>query len=269
MRLAENPVGNVVSGAEIRVPKLSHVVADRLRAQIVSGQLQAGSRLPPETELLEVFKISRPILRESLRILESEGMIAVSRGVRTGAIVLGATIDRAAEYASVMLASGGTTLSDVHTARIFLEPSIVRALASRPDTERDQDLRECVQGIEGLLQQSDYSAAALRVNDFHEMLVRYSGNQTLILLAGILRVVLGDNFSNIVTGGRETNDKALHRNLEKTIKSYFQLVELIASGKAGDAESFWKRYMEGGLEFMERTGIGKKPIVLRQQNGAS
>jgi DNA-binding FadR family transcriptional regulator len=67
------------------------LVSDVLRHEIAIGLLAAGANLPSEVQLMRRFAISRPTYREALRILESEGLIRVSRGMRGGARVLAPT----------------------------------------------------------------------------------------------------------------------------------------------------------------------------------
>ena len=62
-------------------------IADELRALIVSGELSEGDSLGHEPDLVERFGVSRPSLREALRILETEGLVTVVRGVHGGVVV--------------------------------------------------------------------------------------------------------------------------------------------------------------------------------------
>jgi GntR family transcriptional repressor for pyruvate dehydrogenase complex len=55
-------------------------VADQLRSLILGGDLSPGDRLPPESELIELFGVSRGTVREALRALASQGLITTSRG---------------------------------------------------------------------------------------------------------------------------------------------------------------------------------------------
>src|SRR5262249_13589793 len=61
-------------------------IADELRRLIVSGELGDGESLGHEPDLIERFGVSRPSLREALRILEAEGLITVVRGVNGGVV---------------------------------------------------------------------------------------------------------------------------------------------------------------------------------------
>ncbi|MBA3518702.1 MAG: GntR family transcriptional regulator [Rhizobiales bacterium] len=56
-------------------------VTNALREQILSGRLAPGARLAPETELARWLGISRPTLREAIRVLARESLVAVKHGV--------------------------------------------------------------------------------------------------------------------------------------------------------------------------------------------
>ena len=68
----------------MRVPKAADLVAEHLRRQIIRGDLAADEPLPAEAELMQIYNVSRPTLREALRILEHEALIVVKRGAAAG-----------------------------------------------------------------------------------------------------------------------------------------------------------------------------------------
>src|SRR3546814_1378599 len=115
--------------SRIRVPKTSELVADQIRAQIVRGELTEGDSLPPEGALMTTLGISRPTLREAFRILEAENLISVVRGSRSGARVHQPSTELVSRYAGYVLESQGTTIADLYTARLAIEPTVVRWLA--------------------------------------------------------------------------------------------------------------------------------------------
>lgn len=75
------------SGLEpVSVPRLSDVIAERIRDFIVGQDLQPGTRLPSERVLAARFGASRPIVSQAMRTLALSGLIESRRG--SGAYVL-------------------------------------------------------------------------------------------------------------------------------------------------------------------------------------
>lgn len=62
---------------------LTAVAQQELRQAITDGTFQPGSQLPTEAELCEMLGVSRTVVREALRVLENDGLIARRHGVGT------------------------------------------------------------------------------------------------------------------------------------------------------------------------------------------
>jgi DNA-binding GntR family transcriptional regulator len=92
--------------AEIRVPKTAELVASEIRNGILVGSLQPGDRLPAENSLMSSFGVSRPSLREALRLLEAEELLDIRRGARGGAVVRRPSALPALRAAAAWLALG-------------------------------------------------------------------------------------------------------------------------------------------------------------------
>lgn len=58
-------------------------IAAALRARVLDGAWESGSRLPTERELCEQFKASRITVRRALQILEEEGLVERRQGIGT------------------------------------------------------------------------------------------------------------------------------------------------------------------------------------------
>src|SRR5664279_1398137 len=91
------------TSSRVRIPKAAEIVSKVLRDQIVRGQIAEGASLAPEWELMERFGVSRPSLREAIRVLESEGLITIQRGARGGAIVHSPKMSVATRYVSLVM----------------------------------------------------------------------------------------------------------------------------------------------------------------------
>jgi DNA-binding GntR family transcriptional regulator len=91
---------------------LRRQVVDELRQAIIAGRLEPGARLI-ERALIEMLGVSRTVLREALRQLESEGLIAVLPN--KGPVVRELTLDEAKDLYSIRAVLEGLA------ARLFVE----------------------------------------------------------------------------------------------------------------------------------------------------
>src|SRR5215207_11183905 len=169
--------------AAVRSPKTAELVAGTLRRMVVDGQLKEGDFLPNEAELMTHFGVSRPTLREAVRVLESERLVEVRRGARTGARVRTPGPEIVARPAALLLELAGTTLSDVMTARLAIEPYAARLLAMNGTQKAHDELARLVADIPAQCEAGEIARASALL---HRRLVELSGNATLGIIAGML-----------------------------------------------------------------------------------
>ena len=112
-------------------PRRALVVATEIRARIAEGGLGDGDRLPPLAELADEFGISRPTLREALRILEMEFLLDLRTGDRGGATIRTPSTRVAAQLAGIVLEARRTTFADFFRALQQIAPPIMGLVASR------------------------------------------------------------------------------------------------------------------------------------------
>lgn len=62
---------------------LTEIAQQELRQAIIGGTFRPGSQLPTEAELCEMLGVSRTVVREALRVLEDDGLVARRHGVGT------------------------------------------------------------------------------------------------------------------------------------------------------------------------------------------
>src|SRR5258708_7819114 len=96
----------------IELERGSQVVARRLRAKILYGQLATEQRLPPEPEYAEQLGVSRNVLREALRLLEQEGLVEIRRGHTGGIFLTKPDVDVLVRLLKVILARSQVLVDD-------------------------------------------------------------------------------------------------------------------------------------------------------------
>lgn len=214
-------------------------IADELRGLIVSGELSEGDSLGREPELVERFGVSRPSLREALRILEAEGLITVLRGAGGGVVVHEPDERMMARTAALVLASRNVALEDVFAARTLVEPLAAGALAGmRARRAVLDELRALVQAQEDCLGDPELFAAANAT--FHERLVSLAGNQTL----GLFTEMLNEIVTRAVTEVSRSEDTVGSLSVRRRgIRSQLRLLELIKAGDRNAAELHWRSHM--------------------------
>ena len=140
---------------------LRQQVVDALRRAIIEGRLAPGARLV-ERELTEMMQVSRTVIREALRQLESEGLIAIIPN--KGPVVRALTQAEA---------------KDLYQIRAVLE-----GLAARLFTEHasDAQLKRLAEALEVVVQAyagGDAQQVLETKNRFYDVLFEGAGSETL------------------------------------------------------------------------------------------
>lgn len=228
---------------EVRPPKTGELVARRLRRMIVEGQVGSGDFLPHETALMEHFGVSRPTLREAVRVLESEGLVELRRGSRTGARVTVPGPEAVARPAGLLLQLSGATLADVYVARGSIEPPAARLLALTGDEERYAALEEALEDERGAI--GNHENFAIGTARFHLRLVELSGNRTLALMAGMIHeIILRQTQSAVRAQEARGSGREIQADYRRALRAYEKLIQLVRAGDGDEAEQFWRRHLE-------------------------
>src|SRR5690606_4639299 len=160
----------------VRPQRVAELVATRLRDRILRGELADGDLLPKEDELREEFPVSKPSMREALRILETEGLVTVRRGNQGGAIVHRPTAANAAYTLAIVLSGQRVTIADVAASLREVEPACAALCAKREDRAEAVVPRLRQLQDEALAAVDDLVAATTLSRRFHETVVELCGN---------------------------------------------------------------------------------------------
>lgn len=238
-------------------PKAAEIAAAELRRQIVTGRLKPGDKLHPENILQTEFNISRPTLREALRLLESESLITISRGKHGGARVISLDLGAAARQVGVFLQIGGTTLHDVWLARTVIEPPAAALLAAIRNpvalAELGANIEEArVAAKNDLLRYADLSA------EFSLLITKHCGNKTLHLLASLIYDIIRKQHEHVTA--RTLSKASVDKLRQESIRSRVKALSLLRAGKAATLETFWRSHLEHMRDLVLATYKGSATI---------
>jgi DNA-binding FadR family transcriptional regulator len=222
---------------------VADLVVGELRRRILDGELRDGDELPRQEDLLEEFGVSKPSMREALRILESEGLLSVRRGKVGGAVVHRPGQQNAAYTLGTVLRTMGVPVDDVSMALNLLEPQCVALCASRPDRAETvvPRLREVHEAAAACI--DDMREFTLASRRFHEEIVNLCGSPTLTLLVGALESVWSAHADAWAELQAVEGDKPEIDYRHQGLDDHARLLDLIEAGDVGGAVAEAHRHL--------------------------
>lgn len=175
----------------VRTQRTFEAVSEQIRAQVRSGELRVGDRLPNERDLAKSMEVSRHALREALRSLESMGLVELRKGATGGAfIAAGGQPQAMANAMRGLYYSGGISLEQLTQARLWIEAIVVREATLRAD---EAAFREMKANVDRAERETLAGHLVVKTNlniDFHNLLGAATGNPVMALLMGALMDIL-------------------------------------------------------------------------------
>jgi GntR family transcriptional repressor for pyruvate dehydrogenase complex len=156
---------------------LTHSLVAGLKDMISSGELQPGSRLPPERELARQFGVNRASIRQALKALDVMGIVYQRVGDGTYLTQDASTTLRAP--LDFLILVDGITFQELFEARRIVEPELAARAALR---RSDEDLVDLERAVSAMKENPDIDAQELAEQDlrFHEIIWRASGNRVCL-----------------------------------------------------------------------------------------
>jgi DNA-binding FadR family transcriptional regulator len=235
--------------------KASQTIAAEFRKRIARGELKAGDPLPVESELVESLGASKGVVREALRILETEGLIEVRRGLGGGPRVRHPSISDAAKGMGVYLQIGDVPVIDVWDARDRIIAAAVERLAGDREADGLAELEASIDELERMV--GDFDTYNLQLLDVAETAVRAAGNATEHMLVVALRHVIAaelDAATRLIVDAQEAVDA------EHTVTTAWRdALRHIRAGHGNAARRAYERQAtlirDGLAERMEQTTV--------------
>ncbi|NUU66963.1 transcriptional regulator NanR [Enterobacteriaceae bacterium BIT-l23] len=155
--------------------KLSDMVEEELEQMIRRREFSEGDPLPSERELMTMFDVGRPSVREALAALRRKGLVQINNGERARVSRPSADtiISELSGMAQDFLSQPGG-IAHFEQLRLFFESSLVRYAASYAS---DDQIAELGKALEHNSQSLDDNARFIRSDiEFHRVLASIPGN---------------------------------------------------------------------------------------------
>lgn len=205
----------------------------KIKDMIISGELSAGDRLPPEKELSEKLGLSRSSLREAVKALEIIRVLDVRRGDGTYVTSLEPKILTEAMSFIVDLHQDKSIL-EIFEVRRILEPAAAAMAAARISKEQINELRATMNDID-----VDTSVESLVEHDliFHGLIATAANNS---YLGSVL-----DGLSSSTVRARIWRGLTQEKAVDRTLAEHTAIIEALERGDADLARALLTVHISG------------------------
>ncbi len=162
-----------------RTTNLYEDVVAEVKEAILSGRYQAGETLPSEAELTRQLGVSRPVIREALRHLQSRGFLEIRRGTKGGAFVCDLQKMSFVSDIADLIRFGKVGVDHLAHARLFIEPEVCRLAAVKAS---DQDFARMRALLKSYKTVKNEAKLDLMYSEFHRLVGRACGNPIYSLI---------------------------------------------------------------------------------------
>jgi DNA-binding FadR family transcriptional regulator len=210
--------------------RLGDLVYGKVLEQILAGQFAVGDRLPTETEFADMFSVSRPVIREAMQRLQSDGVVLTRQGA--GTYVHRKPPRRLIE---VIQSSKVADVLRCIEARMAVEGATAHFAAQR---RTDADVLRLQTSIENL--RRDFEAGIINPEvdfTFHQNIAEASGNRHLLGAFDFLTKNIKANMS--VTLG--ITRKGSKERAQRVVDEHERIIDAILDSD-GDSASLAMRY---------------------------
>jgi DNA-binding FadR family transcriptional regulator len=167
-------------------------IVRELGLRILSGDLQPGDRLPNEGELIALYEVSRPVLREAVRVLAAKGLV-ISRQ-RSGSVVRPRNewhlLDPDVLYWMIQTKPAPDFVRTLMTVRRVFEPAAA-ALAAKAAT--DEQLAGIAEAYAGMAAAGDKEELLEPDLAFHRRIAEATGNDLMAYIGTMLSLALRES----------------------------------------------------------------------------
>lgn len=194
---------------------LPSAVALEIKKLIIDQKLPSGTKLMNETEMIELYGVSRPTLREAIKTLIAENVVEVRRGKGT---FVTQNLGIGKDPLGLHFSNQKHLIRNLFETRLLIEPPIARLAALRRKTKELESLKASLEAFSNVFEKgenhADYDVA------FHSNIARCSNNDVLFrILPIIIETIKKGSFETYEVEASNKRAMIFHTKLFAAIES--------------------------------------------------
>lgn len=161
------------------------LIVQQLGLKIVSGEISENEKLPSEVDLCEEYKVSRPVFREAIRVLNAKGL-TYSRpkiGTVVGPKEEWHLLDPDVLFWLIQTTPEHEFFKTLSTVRRVLEPELAYIAASTANEEDIERIKQAYEGMEKATTVEEFIEPDIQ---FHLAIAKATHNDLLAYMSKML-----------------------------------------------------------------------------------
>lgn len=224
--------------------RLAQFIADQIRDQIIEDGLDAGTKLPTEGELMNMYSASRSSIREAMKTLEAENIVEIRHGL--GSFVA-ANTGLSKDPLGLSFEDQTRLLPEMMEVRLLMEPGIAEAAARRREESDLERLEEALQQMmEAHERGEDYHTWDYR---FHIAIAQSTHNSVLKRMFPVI-------FEAVARGYAQTAQ--LEGSFQRAVEYHRGILNAIRAGDSAEAGRLCELHIRQTLQDIEEKLKGEK-----------
>jgi DNA-binding FadR family transcriptional regulator len=232
--------------------KSAEALARRIEAEIVADGWQVGQLIGTEPELLALYGVSRPVLREAVRLLEHHMVAESRRGAGGGLRVTAPDPSAVTETAALYLDYVGVRASEMYSARAVLEVRCLELAIERLTEDGIRQLRELVEKLAA----TDILHLSAFDHRVETVVAELSGDRVLTLFVKVLLQIAYQH------GAPPEERLATQGRTEEWRRQQVGIAEAVLAGDAATARVRLLRYLEWAEAFARKSFMANEVRAL-------
>ena len=228
----------------LKKTRLYEDIINQLLELIKNGSLKPGDRLPPERQLAEELQVSRPVLREALRSMESMGYLDSKVG--GGTYIRSVTLDNIISPFSIMLSQDEKLIRELIDVRELLETEIASLAAKNITPEYAERLKQSLENMKAEIKNGQNGLEG--DNEFHNLLAEIAQNGALSLVCELC--------SELLSKSREATLN-LPDQPTRTLEDHARIANAVIEGSSVNAAKLMRQHLRKAQRNLDRATLEK------------
>jgi len=152
-------------------------VVEQIKELIIRGEYKSGDKLPSETDLCEMFGVSRITIRESLKKLNMMGLVDIRQG--SGTYVRNVDLGAFMRHLFQLIEFEDIDINTIYDAREIIEGGAAYLAAINRTDEECRELGQILSQLKDSVDTGDIVLARRFDTEFHIQLSKMTHNTLL------------------------------------------------------------------------------------------